>query len=69
MVDGQKVASNMAPVEIAAEAVRKAIRGGSRREKDVMGARSLKTHEMRALVRFQWHRKDHEANITRVVYG
>lgn len=69
VVDGQKGPANMASVEIAAAAVRKAIRGGSRHEKGVMGSRSLTTHEMRALARFQWHRKYHEAKITRVVYG
>lgn len=69
MVDGRKVAANMAPVELAVEAVHQAIRGGRMHGKGMMGARSLTTHEMRALARFEWHRKTHEEKITRVVYS
>lgn len=70
VLDGRKGAANMAPVEIANEAVRKAMRGGgSSNRTGMMGARSLTTHEMRALACFEWHRKTHEAKITRVVYG
>lgn len=63
---GRKVTGNMASVEIAAEAVHMAMSGG-RRKGGVGGAPGFTTQEMRALARFEWHRKTHEAEITRVV--
>ncbi|CAM9254861.1 unnamed protein product [Ectocarpus fasciculatus] len=65
----RQVPMDMASVKVAAEAVHEAMRGGGRRT-GANGARSgFATHEMRALARFQWHRKTHEAKITKVVYG
>lgn len=64
---GRNVAANTAPVQTASEAVRRAMLGGGR--KGVMGAPGFTTQEMRALSRFERHRKTHEAEITRVVYG
>ncbi|CAM9672628.1 unnamed protein product, partial [Ectocarpus sp. 12 AP-2014] len=60
---------DMASVKVAAEAIHEAMRGGGWKT-GTNGARSgFATHEMRALARFQWHRKTHEAKITKVVYG
>ncbi|CAM9333213.1 unnamed protein product [Hapterophycus canaliculatus] len=62
---------NMASVEVAANAVHKAMRAcGSFGGKSVSRGRlDFVTPEMRALARFEWQRKTHEAKITRVVYG
>ncbi|CAB1120729.1 unnamed protein product [Ectocarpus sp. CCAP 1310/34] len=60
---------DMASVKVAAEAIHEAMRGGGWKT-GTNGARSgFATHEMRALARFQCHRKTHEAKITKVVYG
>lgn len=62
----------MASVEAAADAVHKAMCASGRfGGKGMMsGSRGgFVTPEMRALARFEWQRKTHEAKITRVVYG
>ncbi len=69
VVAGRKVAASMAPVEVAAEAARRAIRCGGGRKGARDTSLGFTTPEMRALARFEWHRKTHEAAITRVVYG
>lgn len=66
---GRKERENMASVETAVEAVHKAMSGGRSRKGGVEGAPGFTTQEMRALARFEGHRKSHEAKITRVVYG
>eukprot|EP00903_Cladosiphon_okamuranus_P009395 g8959.t1 len=63
-IGGREAKQTMASVEIAAGAVHEAMFGGGRR-----GAHGFVTPAMRALARFKWHRKTHEAEITRVVYG
>lgn len=62
---------SMASAEVAADAVHKAMRAsGSFGGKGVCGGRGgFISPEMRALARFEWQRKTHEAKITRVVYG
>lgn len=70
VLGGRKAKANMAPLLIAAEAVHKAMRGrNSSCRKGVSGAPGLATQELLALARFEWQRKSHEAEITRVVYG
>lgn len=65
----QELRIDLASVKVAAEVVHEAMRGGGVKT-GTNGARSgFATHEMRALARFQWHRKTHEARITKVVYG
>lgn len=55
-------AAVMAPVEVAAKMVCKALHGGR-------SGQSFYTPEMRALARFEWQRRTHEAKNTRAIYG
>lgn len=60
--EGARGPELMAPVDVAAKVARETMVGGG-------GVQRFYTPELRALARFEWQRRAHEAKNTRVLYG
>lgn len=75
--DGQGAAAEvkgLAPVDVANKMVREAMvgSGGRRRARGLaagVASARYRTPEMRALARFEFKRRDHEAKNTRAIFG